>query len=377
MKIEYCSKCVQINTRPGFKLDGYGVCAPCNYFSSLKGVDWQERLKEIEKHVNWAKINKSDLGYDCIISVSGGKDSTRLALYARDNLKLNPLLVNTMIPPEMVSDIGIKNIDNLNKLGFDIITVEPDPLTYKKLMKLAFSKFGNYAKATELVLYASAPKIAIAFGIKIIFLGENNNLVYGDIVSSKDGGDAMDMINTNTLDGGDLRWSEEGGIEINKLFPYEYPTKANIIKLGIKIKYLGFYIKDFNNLTNGRLAIENGMLARLDSPENTGAIFNFDQLDEDFVHINQMMKFFKFGFGKATDEACELIRLGQMTRDDGIQVVNDIDGKCNESYIKLFCKYLEISTKDFWNIANKYRNPDLWEKIEDRWEKRFSVGSSE
>jgi len=124
------------------------------------------------------------------------------------------------------------------------------------------------------------------------------------------------------------------------------------------------------------MALENGLTPRNDSQENIGAIFNFDQLDEDFIHVNQMMKFFKFGFGKATDEASELIRLGDMSRNEAIKVVERIDGQCHDLYIENFCKYLEISVEDFWEIANNYRNLDLWEKVDSKWQKNFSVGLS-
>ena len=134
MKIKYCKNCLQLNTRPGIKFDHKGICAPCNYYKTLKKVDWKERQRKLNDHVAWCKQRKSSYGYDCIISVSGGKDSTRQAMIAKD-LGLNPLLVSTVSPPEMLTDIVVANVDNLNKLGFDIVSVEPNPVIYKKLMK--------------------------------------------------------------------------------------------------------------------------------------------------------------------------------------------------------------------------------------------------
>ena len=93
--IKYCTKFVQISTRPGIKFNANGVCAPCTYFNTLKNISWAERTRQLKKHVNWTKKYRSDTGYDCIISVSGGKDSTRLAMYARDKLGLTPLLVSS------------------------------------------------------------------------------------------------------------------------------------------------------------------------------------------------------------------------------------------------------------------------------------------
>lgn len=366
--MQFCKNCLQPHTRPGIKFDKEGVCGPCNYYDSLKNVDWNLRKKQLEKHVRWCKQYKSESGYDCIISVSGGKDSTRQAMIAK-NLGLKPLLVSTVSPPEMLTDIGVSNIDNLNSLGFDIITVEPNAVVYKKLLKKAFVQYGNYGKATELALYASAPRIAVAYNIKMIFLGENNSLVYGEDIQCEDGGDASDMINYNTLGGGNIKWmiDKDDDILYEKLFPYQYPSKSVLNNCGLKIVYLGYYIHDFNNLANGEFAIKNGLKVRDSTAEHTGSIHNFDALDEDFVHINQMIKYFKFGFGKATDEVCELIRMGKLTKSEGLEIIKQVDGRCHDDYIHLFCKYLGIEIEQFWKVANSYRNPDLWGMKNDQW----------
>ena len=376
-KITYCKKCVQPNNRPGIVFDPNGVCGPCNYYATLENVDWDERRTQLGKHVDYCINNRSALGYDCIISVSGGKDSTRQAMIARDELGLNPLLVSTVSPPEMLTDIGVNNLSNLNSLGFDIITVEPDPIVYKTLMRVSYKQYGNYCRATELALYASALRIALAYEIKMIFLGENNALVYGEDIQCEDGGDASDMINYNTLGGGDIEWmiDKDKDIHHEYLFPYQFPNPSNIRMLGIKIVYLGYYFKDFNNISNAKFSIAHGLEIRSVPQEYTGSVHPFDALDEDFVHINQMLKYFKFGFGKATDEVCEMIRVGEISRDDGVAMVRRLDGKCHESYIELFCKYLNITTDEFWKIADSFRNPDLWEQEKKKWVPKFIVGS--
>jgi len=97
-------------------------------------------------------------------------------------------------------------------------------------------------------------------------------------------------------------------------------------------------------------------------------VFLFDRhFDEDFVFVNQMIKYFKFGFGKVTDEVCELIRYGRMTREEGFELVKKYDGLCSPEYIRRFCDYLEISEKEFWRVAESYRNKNLFEKTTDGW----------
>ena len=66
------------------------------------------------------KYKNPDQTFDCIIGVSGGKDSTRQALFIREKLKMRPLLVCCTYPPEQLTDLGAKNLSNLIKLGFDL-----------------------------------------------------------------------------------------------------------------------------------------------------------------------------------------------------------------------------------------------------------------
>jgi hypothetical protein len=136
----------------------------------------------------------------------------------------------------------------------------------------------------------------------------------------------------------------------------------------LRIVYLGYFVKDFNNIRNAEVAVCNGLQVRDDAPEDIGALANHDALDDDFVHVNQMLKYFKLGFGKATDEVCEAIRLGHMTRSEGLDLVRRIDGRCADRYIVKFCEYLEISTEEFWEIADSFRNPNIWSRnAEGNW----------
>ena len=88
--MKYCSICLQPDTRPNGYLTKEGICPACKYFNELKNVDWDERYSQLKELIKkFPKNNKQH--FDCIIGVSGGKDSTRQALWVRDKLKLNPL----------------------------------------------------------------------------------------------------------------------------------------------------------------------------------------------------------------------------------------------------------------------------------------------
>lgn len=116
--MRYCKRCVQTDTMPGIHFDENGICGACLYEDEKKKIDWAARWKELEDIAERAKKNTASV-YDCAIGVSGGKDSTLQAIYARDKLGLRPLLVNS--EPESITEIGRRNIENLKKLGFDVV----------------------------------------------------------------------------------------------------------------------------------------------------------------------------------------------------------------------------------------------------------------
>ena len=133
MKI--CSNCIQPDTRPGIYFDDKGICGACLWNEEKKKIDWNVRLQELQEIAMWAKKN-SDGNYDCAIGVSGGKDSTKQAVTSRDELGLKCLLVNS--EPENITDIGKSNIENLKNLGFDVITIRPNPKIMKQLIRYDF-----------------------------------------------------------------------------------------------------------------------------------------------------------------------------------------------------------------------------------------------
>ena len=203
--MKYCINCLQPDTRPGIKFTDY-ICPACQYHKTLKNVDWEERREQINKVVEFGKKNNSS-GYDCIIGVSGGKDSLRQAIFVKEVLKMNPLLVCLSYPPEQVTPRGVDNVSLMINHGFDCILINLSPIIWKKLMKKGFFEYTNWAKSTELALYSSVPRLAIAYQIPLIWWGENAALQLGDLnVMGKDGSDGNNLRKMNTLAGGDITW---------------------------------------------------------------------------------------------------------------------------------------------------------------------------
>ena len=142
---------------------------------------------------------------------------------------------------------------------------------------------------------------------------------------------------------------------------------------GIKIFYLGYYIKNWYGQKNAKFAIKRGLQTRKDEPGKIGDLWGFTGLDEDFRIMNQYIKYLKFGFGHVTDQVCEAIHQGMITRDEAVDLVRQYDGACSIDYINSFCDYIEISLDEFWIVLDKYVNKKLFQKINGRWEPKFEV----
>jgi N-acetyl sugar amidotransferase len=371
----YCKKCLQPNTRPNSKFTSDGICPACNYSATLKDVDWYERHQEIEAIVEFGKKNNQS-GYDCIIGVSGGKDSTRQAYYVKYVLGMNPLLVCLSAPPKQITQRGADNISNMIKLGFDCITINPAPVTWKNLMRQSFFEYVNGFKSTELALFSSVPRLAIAYQIPLIWWGENSALQLGETsVMGKSGSDGNNLKKMNTLGGGDITWMLKDELKKNQILQYCYPTDKEMDNANLRITFLGYFWKDWSLIDNGNFSALRGLDIRDDKPEEMGEYVGITALDEDWTPMNQMIKYLKYGFGRTTDYVNEDIRLDRMTREEAIKLVEKYDGTCSPAYIKSFCDFIEISVEKFWEIVDAGVNKKLFEKIsQGKYKPLFKVG---
>ena len=376
MKMRYCKKCLQPDTRPGIVFDDEQVCFACRYEESKATIDWEAREAELRAIADEAIEESKKRGntYDCIIGVSGGKDSTFQAVYAKEKLGLNPLLINCM--PDEITEIGLKNINNLNNLGFDIISIRPNPVVAKKLARKSFFERGNIIAASEYCLWASSYIMADKFNIPLIIQGENAALTLGAAKNQDTSGDAFSVVQLDTIRGASVSSFVDlsNNITEKDLFLYKIPDVDAMKAKGVKAIFLQYYAKEWSQVYNADFSIARGLTGRTDDLHNLGRYRRYTALDSDLQIVNQMIKYLKFGFGYATDEICYDIREGRFTREDGKWYVNEYDGLCGQKYIDDACRYLSITESEFWDVVDRYVNTDLFEKRDGRWVKRFTVG---
>lgn len=369
--MKYCKNCLDPSTRPNTFFDNDGICLACkNFYKDEAEYNEKERLQILSEIIR-KNCPKTPGKFDCIIGVSGGKDSTRQAIWVRDKLKLNPLLVCCTYPPEQVTKLGANNLSNLIELGFDVLISAPSPTTWKNILKNSFYD-GNYLRGPELALHSSLPQIAIRYNIKLIFWGESPANVWNDSKTQMiEPYNGNALRNSNTLKNCDLNWMNDFISGEEKKIPYTYPTKKEFEEKNIQIIFLAWFWTDWSMIKNAKVSCTYGLDTRKDHVSNTGDLYGVMALDEDWVTLNQMIKYYKFGLGRVTDYLNFEIRSGNISRKDASIIVKKYDGACSEKYIKDFCKYIDISTEDFWNEVSKIVNHDLFTLNNKKEGKRF------
>lgn len=379
--MKYCKKCVQPDTRPDIKFDEDGICLACRYEESKATIDWTAREKELKEIAELSKV-VSECSYDCVIGVSGGKDSTYQAWYAKNKLGLNPLLVCN--EPDGRTPCGISNIENLRSMGFDLIEIRPDPNVMRDLTKRDFIKFGNLVKSSEYSLWASAYRVAVEKGIKLVIQGENPQIIFG-LEGKVDGGNALTIKDNNTINGcnaSDLiidkkeaDYYQISEIPRNKLDMFQFPSDEQL--KDVKGVFLQYYDKNWGQVHNTRFSVSHGLKGRTEeSLTDIGRTFRYTSVDGDFLLVNQWLKYLKFGFGYETDVQCYNIREIGASREEAIMFVEKYDGCIGDKYIIDFCKYIGITVNDFFNVVSKFANLDLftYDYHSRKYTPKFEVG---
>lgn len=374
--LKYCKNCLTTDLRPNVSFND-GICIACGYTDLIQDDNKSLKLHALKSKVQQSrKKQRNKDAYDCIVGVSGGKDSTRQAHWVRDRLGLRPLIVCCAYPPKQMSEIGARNLANLIEMGFDVIVATPAPQTAAHLVLESFKQFGNVCKSTEMSLFSTVPRLAIELGVNTIFWGENPALQVGDsAVEGFDEFDGNNLRRLNTLTTGGTDWLKEEVKSPYLANHYLYPDEIEFEKKKINIFYLGPAWDDWGNEDNSVYASLQGLTLRPGEESETGDLSNASMLDEEFTNINMMLKYYKFGFGRATDIVNEKIRAKKLSRNEAIKILNIYDGVCSDRIIRSFADYVGISESEFWNIANQWVNSTIFEiRSGERPVKKFEVG---
>ncbi|WP_417040565.1 N-acetyl sugar amidotransferase [Cylindrospermopsis raciborskii] len=360
--LTYCKLCVMPSTKPDLFLDDEGVCNACRSYERRREVDWDARYKELIVLLD-KYCSRDGTNWDCIVPVSGGKDSTYQVVRMLQ-LGLNPLCVTSTTCD--LSPIGRRNIENLKQLGVDYIEVTPNPLVRSKLNRIGLTQVGDISWPEHVGIFTIPVRAAVQFNVPLIIWGENSQNEYG-------GPAAASQNNVLTR-----RWLEEfggllgmrvsdligqDGIEAKHLIHYTYPSDDELARVGVTGLFLGHYLP-WDGLSNGLIAIANGFTTYSKSVE--GSMVNYENLDNHQTGIHDYFKFLKFGFGRATDLACLHIRRERLTRQDGLDIVKRLDGKFPWEYLgkslEEILRPLGMTVPEFTTVCDRFTNKKIFKR---------------
>ena len=358
--IKYCKKCVMPNTKPNLRFDEEGVCNACRNFENRKEINWEERKKSLEKILNRYR-SKDGSNWDCIIPVSGGKDSTFQVIKMLE-LGMNPLCVTSTTCN--LTEIGRRNIENLQNLGVDHIEFTANRCVRKKLNRIGLIEVGDISWPEHVSIFTTPVRISVNMKIPLIIWGENSQNEYGGPAGAVDN----NVLDRSWLEefGGllGLRVSDlvsQDGIEKKHLIPYTYPTDEELKEVGVTGLFLGYYIP-WDGYSNFLISQNHGFESWGKTIE--GSSVDYENIDNYQVGIHDYFKFLKFGFGRASDLVSMHIRRGRLTRSDGMEIVKRHDGKFPWTYldkpIEEILRPLDISVDEFIKICDQFTNKKLF-----------------
>ena len=370
--MQFCKKCVLPSTKPGISFDENGVCSACNAVELKQHIDWKSRRDKLAEICSEAKLRAASIGseYDCVVPVSGGKDSVTQCFVMSKVFGMRVLAV--IILPHVQTEEGIRNLNSLvENLGVDLVRIGVQPTTLKKIRRTAFFKIGNPSYAEHRVMFAAVAREAFHRNIPLVVWGEDIGIEFGGKVDKKsaNSGDASNLINNDLFHESSFD-DLISGTDVNNLFFYNPPTPDDQREFPIKSIYLGFYYW-WDGIKHYNIARQFGFLGRMSGPL-PGHNINFDNIDEKLCEVHCWMKYPKFGFWRPHDHTSYKIWNGYMTRDEAVKEVLEIQNE-QPAYIDEFLDYHEISQKDYDNYIESIRNTDLWEKKKGKWRLKYEL----
>ena len=403
--IAFCSRCVISNQRPNsaveyahtkdskkktIHFDAEAVCDACRVAEQKRKIDFARREEELRELCN--KHRSKDGSYDCLVPGSGGKDSFFAAHILKYKYGMHPLTVTWA--PHVYTDWGWKNFQSWIHAGFDNFLCTPNGRVHRLLTRLAVENLFHPFQPFILGQKALAPKMALLHKIPLVFYGENE-AEYGnpieDTTSAKRDWSYFTAEDKSKIFLGGTSVSDLQnyfGVETHDLQPYLPANPAEIEAQRIEVHYLGYYLK-WHPQGCYYYSVENGGFQA--SPERTpGTYSKYNSIDDRIDDFHYYTTFVKFGIGRATYDAAQEIRSGDINRDEGVALVKRFDGEFPERFADEIFRYLSIPAKEFpqatkmfeqpmmdyeyfMHLADTFRSPHIWCFSEGEWRLRSQV----
>lgn len=370
--MQVCRHCLYSSYHPlNLTFDEDGVCSGCRVHEEKDQLDWTERFNKLRSIFAIYK-SKSGNNYDCIIPVSGARDSYFIVHTVKNIFGLNPLLVT--YNKQYNTAVGVRNLANLRiQFDCDIMTLTVNPETVKKITRSTLRRFGSIYWHCIAGQTVYPVQMAVKFKIPLIVWGAHQGIDQVGMFSHLDevemtrkyrkehdlmGFEAEDLIN------------DFDNIKESDIIPFIYPDNKEIEHVGVRGIYLNNYIR-WDSRSQHELMIQN---FEYETTVQTRTFDTYNDVDcWNYSDVHDYIKWLKHGYGKVLDHACREIRLGHMTRFEGINQVEKYL-KIEPKNLSLFLNWLGITENAFHYIIDQHRNSLFWERDENwEWKEKIKI----
>lgn len=374
--MQFCKSCVTPITRPDLEFDEEGICDACRTAEAKRGlgpnpIDWDARKKEFEDLIERSR-SSDPTKYDCIVPVSGGKDSTWQLHVAKNVYGLRPLCLT--FEPTLPTEIGRQNLRNLNRMGVDLFHIKRNPLVYEKMVLEGFRRVGDMEWPNHIGIWTLPYRFAVAFDIPLILWGEGRMEYSGNLWIGEKNQREMDedFINDfgglNGLRAEDLV-SPELGIAMDDIKLYTMPSRDQLAKVagnrGCLGVFLGFYFNWDVQAQVDFIETNHGWSRRRGRSETSyGDYENLDCLN---IGLHDYLKYCKFGYGRAADEASRDVRDQLIEREEAVRLVEHYDGRYPKFSVEAFTEKFEMSQDEFDALSDRFTNRAIFEMQDGRF----------
>lgn len=361
----YCTRCVYPRISVNLLIDDDGVCSACRTAEEVEAISdaqWAHRRGIFVRLLEQARKGREG-DYDCVIGVSGGKDS----YYQVDVVKslgFKPLLVtyhgNNYLPE------GQGNLDRMRHVtGCDHVQLGPSVDTLVRLNRLAFQMMGDMNWHAHAGIMMTPMRVAMQWRIPLVVWGE----IAWDISGMYSPDDYAEWSKRMTLEHAmrGFTWKDfvgKDGLTEQDLTWLKMPSDEEFARSGVRGIYVGNFFKWDPNAHTKLVIDKYGFEPAREPFERTyRRMSNLDDMHENGLH--DYLKFIKFGYGRGSDHASKDIRTGYMSRDEGIEVVRRYDAVKPRRDLGRWLSYVGMTEDEFDATADTFRDKRVWARAAD------------
>jgi N-acetyl sugar amidotransferase len=370
-KLRQCTRCFLVETHDTIVFDEEGVCNVCrNIEHKRERSDWGACEAEFRRLID---DYRGRYAYDCIVPFSGGKDSTFTLHALVRSYNLKPLVVcfdHGFMRPTVLANTE----RTIRLLGVDFLKFRASWTVVKKLMLESLRRKGDFCWHCHTGIFAFPMQMAIKFDVPLVIWGqpstEYNAFYRTDEPELVDEKRFNRYVNLG-ITAEDMAGMLGGDVTLRDLEPFRYPSKEALRGLGYRSICLGSYIPwDVKAQTR---VIEQELGWQEEQVEGVPRAYGYEKIECFAQGVRDYLRFIKRGMGRTNHLACIDIRDGRLTRDEGLRLVAEHDGRRPAS-LDVFLEVTGLTEAQFMEIAvqhsvaphqhdpNTPRGPELWDQ---------------